>query len=92
MDTAGRDRALHRLSRVTRWCVGAAVALTGVFSVLVAHARPGHTATTTATNSAPSTTTGSNGGTASNGGGALQAPAQAPTQSSGRGYVRSGAS
>ncbi|HEX3425420.1 MAG TPA: hypothetical protein VHT30_04765 [Acidimicrobiales bacterium] len=88
MDTAGRDQALHRLSRLTRWSVGAAVALTGAFSVLVAHARPGHSVTTTATNSTPSTPSTT---TPSNGDGVLQPPAQVPTRSSGRGLATSGA-
>jgi hypothetical protein len=83
MDPAGRDLGLRRLSRLTRWTVGAAVALTGVFSALVAHARPGHakavSATTTTTVPAP-------------GDSFLQPPSQPPTQSGGGGLVTSGAS
>jgi multidrug efflux pump subunit AcrA (membrane-fusion protein) len=81
MDSSGRDLGLRRLSRITRWLLGGAVALTGLFSVLVAHARPGQANPTSTVTTAPSTSDG-----------VLQPPAQAPFGRHGGGVVRSGGS
>jgi hypothetical protein len=81
VDSRGRDLGLRRLSVITRWSVGGAVVLTGVFSALVGHARPGHaSAATTVTTSPDSGDT------------FLQPPARLPRARGGGGVVTSGAS
>jgi len=44
-----REAALARVARVKRWVVGGAVALTGVFSAVAAHALPASHSSTKAT-------------------------------------------
>jgi hypothetical protein len=84
MDTAGRDLGLRRLSHLTRWTVGGAVVLAGVFSALVAHVRPGHS------KAAPAATPPT---VAQSGNPSLQPPAQPPNRGGGGGgLVTSGAS
>jgi len=80
--TAARDRGLSRLSDLTTWLGVGAVAVTGVFAGLAAHASH----TTTATSSAPTSSALSSASTAG-----LTA-AQAPTASALPSHVRSGAS
>jgi hypothetical protein len=46
---SARDAALARAARVKRWVVGGAVALTGVFSAVAAHALPASHASKKAT-------------------------------------------
>ena len=84
MDPAGRDSGLRRLSQLTRWTVGGAVVLAGVFSAVVAQARPGHAkagsvTATTLPAPAPGDTV-------------LQPPVQPPTRGGGGAVVTSGAS
>ena len=83
MDSSGRDLGLRRLSRITRWLLGGAVALTGLFSALVAHARPGQANPTSTVTTVPSTSDG-----------VLQPPVQPPVgrRGGGGGVVRSGGS
>lgn len=55
VDATGRDRGLRRVSRLTRWSLGGALALTGVLSALVAHARPGRTSSSSSRATGPTT-------------------------------------
>jgi hypothetical protein len=81
VDSKGRDLGLRRLSVITRWSVGGAVALTGAFSALVGVARPGHAGATTSVTTSPDS-----------GNSFLQPPAQLPRAGGEGGVVTSGAS
>lgn len=71
-----RDAGLRRISAVTRWLTGAAVALSGGLALLAAHAFHGHTVSNTAqTNGQAGIAQSSTSSTTSN---SLQPPAQAP--------------
>ncbi|MDQ6614529.1 MAG: hypothetical protein M3083_07235 [Actinomycetota bacterium] len=87
MDTTGRDLGLSRLSRITRWAVGGAVVLTGAFSVLVAHARPGRAQPASTSTPTPTPTVAPSTGDST-----LQPPIRPPSAASGGGMVTSGAS
>ncbi|MGZ4119427.1 MAG: hypothetical protein ACXVQS_02095 [Actinomycetota bacterium] len=54
MSPAGRSVGLHRTSSVTKWLIGATVALTGAFSWVAARSLPGKAS---AQNSNPRTST-----------------------------------
>lgn len=86
MDSHQRDQGLLRLSRITSWVVGGAVVLAGVFSAVVAYARPGRSTTTNTSSGSPTATSLPAGDNF------FQVPSQAPSRSSGRGFVTSGAS
>jgi hypothetical protein len=61
---SARDAALARARRVKRWVAGGAVALTGIFSAVAAHALPANHASKKATPapSAPAAPSGDEGG------------------------------
>lgn len=91
---ARRDAGLRRVSRLTRWLVAGSLALTGLFAGLAARAFPGHsqqasaaTTTTTVTSSQSDDSSSQDDGSDQ-----LQAPAAAPSASSGSGSVTSGGS
>ncbi len=75
-DVARRDAGLRRVSRLTRWLLAGALALTAAFSAIAAHSFPGN-ASNQATNSTSTT---------------LQSPASNPSASGGSGGVTSGGS
>jgi hypothetical protein len=83
---SARDRGLRRLSDLTAWLGVGALALTGVFAGLVAHAT--HASTTT-TNSG--TVSVNSSGLSSTTGAGLAASA-APTASASPSHIRSGSS
>ena len=100
---AARDAGLRRVSRLTRWLLAGALALTAAFSAIAAHAFPGHSGGAQAS----STTTQNSGTTQSSGtgsddqsgqsdsgssGSGLQAPSSSPFASGGSGSVTSGGS
>src|SRR5262245_23533833 len=94
-----RDTGLRRVSRLTRWVLAGALALTGVLSAIAAHAFPGSgTAAGRATPSTAQAGTSAQAGSSAAGadhgttGGGLQAPASAPSAASGSGAVTSGGS
>lgn len=91
-----RDAGLRRVSRLTRWLLAGALALTAAFSAIAAHAFPGHStsqASSTAQGGATTTTDQSDqtDQTDSSGSG-LQSSASSPSASSGSGSVTSGGS
>jgi hypothetical protein len=88
---ASRDAGLHRVSRLTRWLLAGALALTGAFSAIAARAFPGSTTPTTG-QAGSSGQTGSSPSDEDTAGGGLQAPATPPSASSGPGAVTSGGS
>jgi hypothetical protein len=61
---SAREAALARARRVKRWVAGGAIALTGVFSAVAAHALPASHASKKAppASSAPATTSADDGG------------------------------
>lgn len=91
---AQRDAGLHRVSRLTRWLLAGALALTATFSAIAAHALPGKAAkqTSTATSTDQSSQTGTSGSDQSGGDSTLQAPTSSPSASGGSGSVTSGGS
>lgn len=93
MDTTERDQGLSRISRLTRWSIAASVGLAGLFSVLVAYARPAKSSATPPATT-PAVVAPADSGTGQNSGGDefLQPPAQPPSSRRGRGAVTSGAS
>jgi hypothetical protein len=90
-----RDAGLRRVSRLTRWLLAGALALTAAFSAIAAHAFPGHSASqasSTTQGGAGSTTTGQSGQTDDSSGSGLQSSSSSPSASSGSGSVTSGGS
>jgi len=91
---AQRDAGLRRVSRLTRWLLAGALALTAGFSTIAARtfsgtSRAKHAASTTSTtdDSSQSGTSGSDDSSS-----ALQAPSSPPSASGGSGSVTSGGS
>jgi hypothetical protein len=90
---ARRDAGLRRVSRLTRWLLAGALALTAGFSAIAARSVSGTSgahhasSTTTADASSQSGTSGSDDSSS-----ALQAPSSAPSASGGSGSVTSGGS
>jgi hypothetical protein len=91
---AQRDAGLHRVSRLTRWLLAGALALTAAFSAIAARALPGqaanHASTTASTDQSSRTDTSSSDQSA--GDSALQPPTSSPSASGGSGSVTSGGS
>jgi hypothetical protein len=90
-----RDAGLRRVSRLTRWQLAGALALTAAFSAIAAHAFPGHSASqasSTTQGGGGSTTTGQSGQTDDSSGSGLQPSSSLPSASSGSGSVTSGGS
>ena len=98
---ARRDAGLMRVSRLTRWLLAGALALTAVFSTIAARisgATGNHSATTSSSRSSgsdegSSSDDGSTSGSGSTDSGSnLQAPGSVPFPSGGSGNVTSGGS
>lgn len=93
---AQRDAGLRRVSRLTRWLLAGALALTAGFSTIAARtfsgtSRARHAAsTTTSTTNDDSSQSGTSGSDDSSS--ALQAPSSPPSASGGSGSVTSGGS
>jgi hypothetical protein len=92
-----RDAGLRRVSRLTRWLLAGALALTAAFSAIAAHAFPGHS-TSQASSTTQSGSGGGGSGTSQSGqtddssGSGLQSSSSSPSASSGSGSVTSGGS
>ncbi|HZD72558.1 MAG TPA: hypothetical protein VE776_01485 [Actinomycetota bacterium] len=98
---ARRDAGLRRVSRLTRWLVAAALALTAGFSAIAARTPPGTSAKSSGQTGSTATTNGSarsdddgpsSGDSDSDFGSTFQAPSSPPSASSGPGSVTSGGS
>ncbi len=93
---SGRDAALLRVRRTTKWVVATAIAGVGVVIGLAAHDVPGRASTATvatSTASAGSISSGSSASTGTGGSvGGLSAPTSPPTQSSQAPQASTGAS
>jgi hypothetical protein len=99
---AARDAGLRRVSRLTRWLLAGALALTAAFSAIAAHAFPGHSGRAQASGTTQTTGTAQSSGTGSDdqsgqtdsgsSGSGLQAPSSSPFASGGSGSVTSGGS
>lgn len=91
-----RDAGLRRVSRLTRWLLAGALALTAAFSAIAAHAFPGHSASqassTTQGGGSSTTATSQSGQTDDSSGSGLQSSSSSPSASSGSGSVTSGGS
>jgi hypothetical protein len=81
-----RDRGVALISRINRWMIAGAVALTGVVSLVASQSFHGHTVSSTsgsssssATGSGSSSSAGAGVVSPSNSGGSIQQPAQAPS-------------
>jgi len=81
-----REAGLELIRRINRWLIAGTVAAAGLFSLLAAHALPGHTVTTGSAPSSVASQSGTSSGASSAshsssnaGGSGLQAPAQAPS-------------
>jgi hypothetical protein len=90
---AQRDAGLRRVSRLTRWLLAGALALTAGFSAIAARSVSGSggadqaSSTTVTDDSRQSGTSGSDDSSST-----LQAPSNAPSASGGSGSVTSGGS
>ncbi len=79
-----RNAGLELISRVNRWLIAGAVALTGAISVAAAKSFHGHSSTsspaTSSQSSSPSSSSSSGGGNSASGSGSsgLAAPSQSP--------------
>jgi hypothetical protein len=100
--TAHRDAGLRRVSRLTRWLLAGALALTAGFSAIAARSFSG-TSGSQSTNQAGGTTTTTDGSSqsgdssssdsgSSDSGSTLQSPFSSPSAGSGSGSVTSGGS
>ena len=96
-----RDAGLRRVSRLTRWLVAAALALTAGFSAIAARTLPGTSARSSGQTASTATTDGSarsgddgsgSGDSESDFGWTFQAPSNPPSASGGPGSVTSGGS
>jgi hypothetical protein len=89
---AARGEAARRTARVKRWVAGAALALTGIFSAVAAHALPAnHSKPHSAAGAAPSIPPASGDGSAQPATPSIAPPAEAPQPSvSGAGAVSGG--
>lgn len=68
-DPSGRDEAVDRVRRTTRWVVASAVLGTGVLVGVAAHELPAHSGATTSTGTSGTSTatSGTSGGSTSSG-------------------------
>jgi hypothetical protein len=95
---AQRDAGLRRVSRLTRWLLAGALALTAGFSAIAARGfsgstgQTGGTATTGASGQTSNSDSSDSGSDSSDDGSALQAPSNSPSASGGPGSVTSGGS
>ena len=97
-----RDAGLRRVSRLTRWLLAGALALTGAFSAIAAHSFPGTTgnrATSSAgtdqssqSSQSSQTTDSGSGQSDDDASPALQPPSSTPSAGAGLGSVTSGGS
>jgi hypothetical protein len=94
---AQRDAGLRRVSRLTRWLLAGALALTAGFSAIAARSFSGtsgsqsasHSGSTTTTTT---TTTDDGSGQSSDSSSTFQSPSSSPSSGSGSGSVTSGGS
>lgn len=92
---ARRDAGLMRVSRLTRWLLAGALALTAVFSTIAARvsgAAASHSATTSSSQPSGSDSGSAEESGSTDSGSNLQAPGSLPFPSGGSGNVTSGGS
>lgn len=94
---AQRDAGLRRVSRLTRWLLAGALALTAGFSAIAARSFSGTSGSQSASHSGSTTTTDdgsgqSSGSGSSDSGSTFQSPSSSPSSGSGPGSVTSGGS
>jgi hypothetical protein len=90
---AQRDAGLRRVSRLTRWLLAGALALTAGFSAIAARSFSGTSGSQSASHSGTTTTTTDDGsGQSSDSSSTFQSPSSSPSSGSGSGSVTSGGS
>jgi len=90
---AQRDAGLRRVSRLTRWVLAGALALTAGFSAIAARSFSGTSGSQSASHSGSTTTTTDDGsGQSSDSSSTFQSPSSSPSSGSGSGSVTSGGS
>src|SRR6266568_1828934 len=94
---AQRDAGLRRVSRLTRWLLAGALALTAGFSAIAARSFSGTSGSQSASHSGSTTTTDDGSGqsshsSSSDSGSTFQSPSSSPSSGSGPGSVTSGGS
>ena len=90
---AQRDASLRRVSRLTRWVLAGALALTAGFSAIAARSFSGTSGSQSASHSGTTTTTTDDGsGQSSDSSSTFQSPSSSPSSGSGSGSVTSGGS
>jgi hypothetical protein len=91
-----RDAGLRRVSRLTRWLLAGALALTGAFSAIAAHSFPGktgnHATSSAGTDQSSQITDSGSGQSDDDTSPALQPPSSTPSAGAGLGSVTSGGS
>jgi hypothetical protein len=91
-----RDAGLRRVSRLTRWLLAGALALTGAFSAIAAHSFPGktgnHATSSAGTDQSGQATYFGSGQSDDDASPALQPPSSTPSAGAGLGSVTSGGS
>lgn len=93
---AQRDAGLRRVSRLTRWVLAGALALTAGFSAIAARSFSGTSGSQSASHSGSTTTTTTTtddgSGQSSDSSSTFQSPSSSPSSGSGSGSVTSGGS
>jgi len=91
---AQRDASLRRVSRLTRWVLAGALALTAGFSAIAARSFSGTSGSQSASHSGSTTTTTTDDGSgqSSDSSSTFQSPSSSPSSGSGSGSVTSGGS
>ena len=91
---AQRDAGLRRVSRLTRWLLAGALALTAGFSAIAARSFSGTSGSQSASHSGTTTTTTTDDGSgqSSDSSSTFQSPSSSPSSGSGSGSVTSGGS
>ncbi len=93
---AQRDAGLRRVSRLTRWLLAGALALTAGFSAIAARSFSGTSGSQSASHSGSTTTTTTTtddgSGQSSDSSSTFQSPSSSPSSGSGSGSVTSGGS
>lgn len=92
---AQRDASLRRVSRLTRWVLAGALALTAGFSAIAARSFSGTSGSQSASHSGSTTTTTTTddgSGQSSDSSSTFQSPSSSPSSGSGSGSVTSGGS
>ncbi len=91
---AQRDAGLRRVSRLTRWVLAGALALTAGFSAIAARSFSGTSGSQSASHSGSTTTTTTDDGSgqSSDSSSTFQSPSSSPSSGSGSGSVTSGGS